>query len=435
MSVVVGRFIGMSSAVADYRHPAVEAVAAIDAALTELAEAPLWSMPAADVARLVVAVERIDRRLEAAKVELLAQADRSDVAAQTGASSTVAWLRDVADVPVRVGRARLALHRELANRAITASAFSAGDIGLDAATAVCAAIEALPGDVPAALNDEIEQLLVDTAREEGTKAVVQRGMEISHRFDPDGLEFQEQIAKTRRWLTLTQNHDGTVGLRGMLDKESGALALAVLSPLAAPAPVTDGISDMRFPGQRYADAFVQLCQLATPALPDVRGERPHVFVTTTLESLQNKIGCALGTLDGRYHLSPGALRRVACDANIIPVVLGTNGQPLDIGRATRIVPVAMRRALVARDQGCAFPGCDRPPSWCDAHHCKHWANGGRTAICNLCLLCVHHHDVVHRDGWNIEMIDGFPWFIPPPWLDSTQAPRQNSRFRVRALDP
>jgi len=277
----------------------------------------------------------------------------------------------------------------------------------------------LPSGVPAALNDEIEQLLVDTAREEGTKAVVQRGMEISHRFDPDGLELQEQIAKTRRWLTLTQNHDGTVGLRGMLDKESGALALAVLSPLAAPAPATDGISDTRFPGQRYADAFVQLCQLATPALPDVRGERPHVFVTTTLESLQNKIGCALGTLDGQYHLSPGAVRRVACDANIIPVVLGTNGQPLDIGRATRIIPVAMRRALVARDQGCAFPGCDRPPSWCDAHHCRHWANGGRTALCNLCLLCVHHHDVVHCDGWNIEMIDGFPWFIPPPWLDST----------------
>lgn len=425
----------MSSAVADCRHPAVEAVAAIDAALTELADAPLWSMPAADVALLVVAVERIDRRLEAAKVEVLAQADRSDVAAQTGASSTVAWLRDVADVPIRVGKARLALHRDLATRPIAAGAFRAGDIGLDGATAVCAAIDGLPSGVPAALNAEIEQLLVDTARDEGTKAVVQRGMEISHRFDPDGLWRDEQISKARRWLTLTQHHDGTVGLRGMLDKEAGALALAVLGPLAAPAPVTEGLSDMRFPGQRYADAFVQLCQLATPALPEVRGERPHVLVTTTLDALQQKVGCALGTIDGGYFISPGALRRIACDANIIPVVLGTSGQPLDVGRATRLIPAAMRRALVARDQGCAFPGCDRPPSWCDAHHCKHWANGGQTAVCNLCLLCVHHHDVVHRDGWNIEMIDGFPWFIPPRWLDSTQAPRQNSRFRVRALDP
>jgi Domain of unknown function (DUF222) len=91
-------------------------------------------------------------------------------------------------------------------------------------------------------------------------------------------------------LTLTQNHDGTLGLRGVLDKESGALALAVLGPLAAPAAVTEGLSDMRFPGQRYADAFVQLCQLATPALPDVRGERPHLLVTTTLEAFSAKLG-------------------------------------------------------------------------------------------------------------------------------------------------
>jgi hypothetical protein len=425
----------MSSVVADYLHPAIEAVGAIDAALTELADAPLWSMSAAEVARLVMAVERIGRRLDSAKVTLLAQADGSGVAAQTGASSTVAWLRDVADVPVRVGRARLDLHRKLASRPRAATAFSTGDIGLDAATAVCAAVEALPGGVPAALNTEIEQLLVDTARDEGTKAVVQRAMEISHRFDPDRLGFQEEQSRARRWLTLTQNHDGTVALRGMLDKEAGALALAILGPLAAPAPATEGQPDMRLPGQRYADAFVQLCQLATPALPEVRGERPHMMVTTTLDALQQKVGGELGTIDGGYFISPDALRRIACDANIIPVVLGTDGQPLDIGRSTRIVPIGMRRALVARDQGCAFPGCDRPPSWCDAHHCQPWAEGGPTAIGNLCLLCVFHHDLVHRDDWRAELIDGLPALIPPAWIDSTRAPRRNGRFRVRALDP
>ena len=425
----------MSSAVADYQHPAIEAVTAIDAALTELTDAPLWSMPAADLARLVVAVERIGRRLDAAKHDLLAQAHSTDVATQTGASSTVAWLRDVADVPIRVGRARLELHRRLANRPIAATAFRAGDIGGEAATAVCAAIDALPAGVPAALNTQIEQLLVDTAREEGTKAVVQRRLQISHRFDPDGLELHEQISKTRRWLTLTQNHDGTLGLRGMLDKEAGALALAVLSPLAAPAPTTGGVADLRFPGQRYADALIHLCQLATPALPDVRGERPHLLVTTTLDALQGKAGAALPTIDGGHVLSPGAARRIACDANIIPVVLGTNSQPLDIGRATRLVPIAIRRALIARDQGCAFPGCDRPPSWCDAHHCTHWANGGHTTLCNLALLCVFHHDTVHRDNWTIQMIDGYPWFTPPPWIDTTQTPRQNNRYRIRTLDP
>ncbi|MDQ1465225.1 MAG: hypothetical protein QOC73_2166, partial [Actinomycetota bacterium] len=102
-------------------------------------------------------------------------------------------------------------------------------------------------------------------------------------------------------------------------------------------------------------------------------------------------------------------------------------------RTTRTIPTGIRRALTARDQGCAFPGCDRPPSWCDAHHRVHWADGGHTALCNLCLLCNHHHDTVHHDGWTITMTNGRPWFIPPPWIDPTQTPRQNSRYKQRKL--
>jgi Domain of unknown function (DUF222) len=224
-------------------------------------------------------------------------------------------------------------------------------------------------------------------------------------------------------------------VRGVLDKESAALAVAVLDPLAAPLPTVDGVPDTRLPERRYADAFMQLCQLATPTLPQVRGERPHMFVTTTLESLQRKIGSALGSLEGGHLISKSALRRIACDTNVIPIVLGSAGQPLDIGRSTRIVPQGLRRALILRDEGCAFPGCDRPPSWCDAHHNIHWADGGPTSLCNTVLLCVHHHDRVHRDGWTITMIDGRPWFIPPAWLDPERRPRQNSRYRVRELDP
>ena len=112
-----------------------------------------------------------------------------------------------------------------------------------------------------------------------------------------------------------------------------------------------------------------------------------------------------------------------------------SAQPLDIGRSTRIVPQGLRRALILRDGGCAFPGCDRPPLWCDAHHIDHWADGGPTSLCNTALLCVHHHDRVHRDGWTITMIDGLPWFIPPAWIDPEQRPRLNSRYRIRKLDP
>jgi len=170
----------------------------------------------------------------------------------------------------------------------------------------------------------------------------------------------------------------------------------------------------------------------------VRGERPNVAITMSLESLQSKVtgatGCAPGMLDNGIAISIEATRRVLCDANVITIVLGARGEPLDVGRLTRVIPTALRRALVARDQGCAFPGRDRPASWCDAHHCKHWSDGGDTALCNLCLLlCSHHHDVVHHDGWDITMIDGAPWFIPPPWIDPDRTPRQHSRHKIREL--
>jgi Domain of unknown function (DUF222) len=122
-------------------------------------------------------------------------------------------------------------------------------------------------------------------------------------------------------------------------------------------------------------------------------------------------------------ISVGWARRLACDATIIPLVLGANSEPLDVGRATKAVPAALRRALIARDKGCAFPGCRRPPRWCDAHHLQHWLDGGPTALHNLVLLCDYHHHVIHHDGWSVAIVDGRPLFTPPAWLDPLQRPR------------
>jgi hypothetical protein len=340
----------------------LEAVAAISAGLDELAEASLWSMPAADVGGLVVALERLGRRLGAAQLVALAQADSCQVARSTGAVSTAAWFRELADVQPGVCKARLGLHRALVDRPVASAALGAGDISVEAATAVCAAIEALPGGVPAGLTHNIEVLLVDTARDEGTRSVVRRAAEISHRFGPEALEAQERAAREHRWLLLTHAHDGSFSIRGKLDAETGALVSAVLAPLAAPAPATDGTPDVREVGLRYADALIQVCRLATAQLPEVRGEPSTVLVTMGLETLENRVGAAPGYLDTGYPISVSTARKQACDANVIPILLGTAGQPLDVGRATRTIPTAIRRALIARDQGCAFPGCDRPPS-------------------------------------------------------------------------
>ena len=427
----------MSSLHVDQAHPAIEAVAAMNAALDDFANAPLWSIPARELADLVVQLEKVANRLDAAQVTSLAQAETSLVRTLLASKTTHGWLKTAADVPSWVGRARLQLAHQLETRPATAAAFSAGEITMGAATAVCDAIEALPASVPAAMSGEVEELLLQAASHYGSRAVTRTAMNITYRFAPDVLEEQEAAARQNRFVSLTTRADGTVALRGLLDKEAGALAIAVLGPLAAPRPAVDGVPDPRESGARYADAFVQLCQIATPDLPQVRGERPNVALTMSLESLEAKAAgatdCAPGMLDTGIPLSIEATRRVLCDANVIPIVLGSHGEPLDVGRLTRVIPTAIRRALVARDQGCAFPGCDRPPSWCDAHHCKHWADGGDTAVCNLCLLCSYHHDVVHHDGWDITMINGMPWFIPPAWIDSDRRPRQHSRHKVRQL--
>jgi hypothetical protein len=110
---------------------------------------------------------------------------------------------------------------------------------------------------------------------------------------------------------------------------------------------------------------------------------------------------------------------------VIPAVLGSASEPLDIGRKTRTVPAAMRRALTLRDQGCAFPGCTIPAGWTDAHHLRHWANDGPTALHNLVLLCGPHHRLLHHSDWTVAIHHGQPQFTPPAFIDPTRQPRHN----------
>ena len=106
------------------------------------------------------------------------------------------------------------------------------------------------------------------------------------------------------------------------------------------------------------------------------------------------------TADGTA-LTAATIRRLACDAGVIPIVLGSDGDVLDVGRRTRTVPRALRNALVIRHAGCTFPGCDLSPSWCDGHHLHHWSDGGPTNLANLALLCSTHHHIVHEDRWSL----------------------------------
>ena len=208
------------------------------------------------------------------------------------------------------------------------------------------------------------------------------------------------------------------------DEVSGETSGDVTDPQAIAA------RDPRSPAARRADALTELCRraLAHGDLPDNGGEKPHLVLTMSWEQLRDSV--AGGLLDTGDRLTPAAARRLACDALIIPAVLGGHSQPLDLGRARRLIDGPLRRALVLRDRGCAFPGCDRPPEWCNGHHVRSWADGGPTSLTNAVLLCGHHHRVIHRGEWTVQIgPDGHPEFTPPHYIDRERKPLRNTIHR------
>ncbi|THJ68618.1 DUF222 domain-containing protein [Arthrobacter echini] len=183
--------------------------------------------------------------------------------------------------------------------------------------------------------------------------------------------------------------------------------------------------------QELLHGLVSACRiaLAGDGLPATGGHRPQVMVTINYQDLIDDLGH-----DGHsvfaQQLSARSIRELACDADILPLVLGGSGQILDIGRAQRLFPPHLRRALVARDKGCAFPDCTVPATWCEAHHIVPWAAGGTTNIHDGVLLCSWHHHVLHEGQWSVEPVHGIPWFKPPKYLDPDRALRRNRYWQV-----
>ena len=199
---------------------------------------------------------------------------------------------------------------------------------------------------------------------------------------------------------------------GRLDTELGATVTTALQAVVD-SWVRAGAPDDRSPAQMRADALGEICRwwLDRTDRPEVGTERPHVTVVVDVETLERRARGA-AELDGAGPVSTDTARRLACDAIVSRVITSGRSEPLEAGRSTRVVPPSMRRALVVRDRGCAFPVCDRPPSWCDAHHVRHWADGGPTDLANLVLLCRRHHRMIHA-GFEVRIESGRPLFRRP----------------------
>jgi hypothetical protein len=385
--------------------------------------------------------------VDAALAEQVAAFDARAAARYDGQTSTQGWLRS----RLRLGglAAQLLLvARQLADLPQVAKAFAAGEISLEHT----AALARLVGQVGAGPLAGYEPILLDLARQVAPAPLRVACEQVRQLLDAEGGAGLATRQRRQRYLTAARTVDGMVHLQGLLDPMSGDVVLAAL---AAAMPVPTEQED-RTATQRRADALVDVCGgwLAAGQAPTCGGVRPQVQVTVSLQTLQSSQrpdgprpgqasggGSAAGprggllgevaVLAGGQPVSAGQARRLACDAGIIPVVLGAGSEPLDIGRLTRVVPVSLRRALQLRDGGCRFGGCDRPAPWCDAHHIRHWADGGATDLGNLILLCAHHHTLVH-EGWRLHgHPDGTVWYRRPDGtrLDLTSAPRRRPPTR------
>lgn len=346
-------------------------------------------------------VDDLSRQVDAARVALVAEALSRGVVASSDCATAAGWVIQWAP-SFRAGGAGQLVKVAHATRSVRNLALAAAVLGARVSVRNAAVALVEMDKLRPRLRDEAVEAVwagfVQIATDHGPREIRElRDILIAthgHRGD-----FQRRADQLKHGVSLSQplDDDGMAVYRLRLDPEGKEVLEAMLGPLSAPNPTPD-CPDLRSSDQRRGDALVAICRRAAAA----GGEAPTttkaaLWVTMDLDGLRN--GCGAGSTLGGQLLGPETIRRVACDAMIIPVVLGGDSEVLDLGRAKRLFTPGLLRALWLRDKGCTIPGCSAPPQWADAHHLVHWIDGGVTSLLNGALLCGRHHAIVHQKGW------------------------------------
>jgi hypothetical protein len=369
-------------------------------------------------------LQRASEVLEAEKLRRLREIERRGTFRADGHLSLTAWLAD--RFGMAWGRAveQVRVSRALEQMPLTRTALSAGEVSTSSARVLCAAREAHPETFPAH-----EAVLLEAARSLPVGQLRRAVTYWAQAVDSErSLREGERLFERRR-LHVSQTLEGMVRVDGDLDPECGETLLTALRAILDPNSKHARGVDARSAPQRRADALGEICRswLDTGHRSTVGGERPHVTVTVDLDTLRADAP-GRAELDHVGPIHPESVRRIACDASVSRVVTAGSSEPLDVGRRTPVVRAPLRRAIVARDRTCRFPGCDRPHPWCDAHHVEHWAKGGPTSLDHLVLLCRPHHRLVHEGGFRLRRGPDGPEFARPdgtPLLDrADRAPPQ-----------
>ncbi|NLE78036.1 MAG: DUF222 domain-containing protein [Rhodococcus sp.] len=374
--------------------------------------------------------------LEARRVRLVAEVDARCKMDVLGYRSTKMWLACNTLLEVGAAGRLIALGVALRDHPEVGAALDSGDISIAHAGLIVRFCERPPAGMPAEALSACRDALLEsatgpTATSDAVRAVISK---LERIFESDTPPPAEDTERNEFHASKTLN--GRMSVKGDLDAVTGEMLLAALSGLSKPRPASDGTPDTRTPARRRADGFTELLRryLASGIGPVEGGQKPHISVTVKAADLAEHSGPQSQSERQAYEdlfadperdhvgwaswmgpITVNTARLLSCDCLLSTVVVDVHGAPLDLGDTVRTVTGKQRRALVARDRGCAFPNCGAPASWCEGHHIKHWADHGPTNMDNLVLLCGFHHRLLHHSEWGIRMgADRHPWFLPPP---------------------
>ena len=367
----------------------------LEAAVDALAGVDLRGLPEVHRPGNQEKLLELRNRLDAIELHGLQRLDADETTITQTGRGTKSWLTEEQYLNPGDAGKRTRLARALAAYPNVDAALSAGRFSADHALVIVKAL----ASVPAEFVDVVEAALLANARWSTPHDL---GGDVEKLLIACGVESSADEAAVKRLnkrgLTISRTFHGMRSVSGMLTPEVGEALEIALDQLAQHA----GAEDLRSHAQRRHDAVGELADhyLAHADLPALNGERPRVVVTIDYHALANGLRDAWGRLPSGATVSPATARRLACDADLIPVVLAATSEVLDLGKHRRSFSTAVRRAAWIEQHGtCAFPGCRRPPV--DCHHIIWWTHGGQSTLDNAAWLCAFHHWLIHEREWNM----------------------------------
>ena len=399
-------------------HPFLAMLDELEELTEKYAHAQAWTMSPNQLVEAIPRLARVRHQHDAVGFAMLREADRHQVGDPVGAANTAGWFANVTRIAKPSAHKAVALAKQLDDdlHMSTRDALGRGEVSVEQAAVIMNAVDVLPADLASPeIKRRAESDLVDFAAEYGPRELRFLGRRILEHVAPDiaedaerrVLEAEERNAAATAFFEMHPDGHGSVLGRFKIPTLAAAILEKHLNAIAAPKhQAANGVAK---PAERIArpirlgSAFVEYLETRdAQGMPKAGGVPATIVVTMTLDSLLGANRAA--TLDNGERISAAEARRLACEAGIIPAVLGGKSQPLDLGRKRRFHSEAQRIAIGIRDKLCRVEDCDHPAAMSHIHHLEQWSHGGKTTIEDAILICPRHHTLAHDSRYDMKLL-------------------------------